>query len=328
MSYMLRGIAGGGGIRVIAADTRELVAEAVRRHDASPTAGAALGRTLTGALLLSHVLLKNPQDRVTVRLDGGGPLGGVIADAGLDGDVRGYASRPGTSLPVRDDGKLDVGAAVGRNGRIEVIRSHAPYGDPFSSSVELVSGEIAEDIAAFLSGSEQVASAVLLGVYFDRDGVAASGGVLLQALPSADEEALNRLEANVAGFGQLTDSLRAGSLLETMHALTEGLELELLTDEALPLQFACRCSDAKALDALAYFAPEEREQMIVEDGGAEVVCHWCGETRWIEPEAIRSITAEEIRCPDCGTLWYREGATTMVRERELCSCGRPVQLPS
>ncbi len=330
MSHLMRGMAADGGIRVVAADTTQLVADAVGRHDASPTAGAALGRTLTGALLLSHVLLKDHRDRVTVRLNGGGPLGGVIADAGLDGAVRGYVANPQAELPARDDGKLDVGGAVGRDGLIEVVRSHAPYGDPFASSVELVSGEVAEDVAGFLARSEQIASAVLLGVYFEGGRVAASGGVLLQALPGAEDAALDLLEANVRAFGPLTDGLRRAGLLAAMHELTWGLDMALMTDEALPLRFACRCSDQKALEALAYFTPAEREAMIAEDGGAEAVCHWCGERRWIEPAAIRSLGdgADEVRCPDCGTLWYREGRTVMVREGERCACGRPVALPS
>jgi molecular chaperone Hsp33 len=328
MSYLLRGLAARGGVRVAAADTTELVEEARARHEATPTAAAALGRTLTGALLLSHVLLKNPQDRVTLRLRGDGPLRGVIAEAGLDGAVRGYASNPGVRLPPRDDGKLDVGGALGRQGDIQVIRSHAPYGEPYSSSAPLASGEIAEDIATFLARSEQVRSAVLLGVYLKHEQVVKSGGVILQALPGTDEEALSQLEANVTSLGQLTGALRRASLLEILEELCRGLEFELLSKDALPLRFECRCSDEKALDALAYFTPEEREQMIAEDGGAEAVCHWCGKKRWLAPESIRGISQNEIRCPDCGTLWYREGQATMIREQETCACGRRVELPA
>ena len=328
MSFLLRGVAARGGIRVVAADTTRLVAEACRRHQTTATAGAALGRTLTAALLLSHSLLKNPRDRVTLRLRGDGPLGGVIADAGLDGDTRGYVKNPDVSLPPRADGKLDVGGALGANGEIEVIRSHAPYGDPYASSVELVSGEIGEDVAMFLARSEQIASAVLLGVYFEGAEVAKAGGVIVQALPGATDTDLAVIEQNVRAFGQLTDAMRRISLLEIMHDLTRGLDFELLTDDALPLRFACRCTDRKAIDALAYFPPAERESMIAEDGGAEVVCHWCNEERWIGPDEIRSITANELRCPDCDTLWYREGQARMVRDEELCACGRAVALPS
>lgn len=328
MSFLLRGLAARGGIRVVAADTTKLVEEARRRHQTSPVATAALGRSLTAALLLSHVLLKNPQDRLTLRLRGDGPLGGIIADAGLDGAVRGYVNNPDVYLPPREDGKLDVGGALGHNGDFQVIRSHAPYGEPYSSSVPLVSGEIGEDVAVFLAQSEQISSAVLLGVFIDDAGVVKAGGVLLQALPGADESALALLEANVRAFGQLTTAMRRASLLELLEELCWGLEFELLTDNALPLSFECRCSDKKALDALAYFTPEEREAMIVEDGGAEAVCHWCGQKRWIEPDQIRSISGSEIRCPSCGTLWYREGQATMVREEEKCACGRQVNLPA
>lgn len=327
MSYLLRGIAADGGIRVIAADTTTLIEGARARHDATPTAAAALGRTLTGALLLSHVLLKNPQDRLTLRLRGDGPLGGVIAEAGLDGSVRGYVAEPWVSLPPRPDGKLDVGGAVGK-GDIEVIRSHAPYGDPYSSSVKLHNGEIAEDIAVFLAQSEQIGSAVLLGVFVEGGKVTRSGGIIVQALPGAAQAALDLLEANVKAFGQLTTAMASMSLIEIVHELCWGLEFQLLTEDALPLKFECRCSDDKALDALAYFTREEREEMIRQEGGAEAVCHWCGEKRWLAPEQIRTISQDEIRCPDCDTLWYREGQATMVREQEKCACGREVTLPA
>lgn len=326
-SSLHRGIAANGSIRVIAADTTHLVAEASERHEATPLASAALGRTLTGALLLSHVLLKNHQDRLTLRLRGDGPLGGVIADAGLDGAVRGYVKKPFVSLGLRPDGKLDVGGGIGK-GDLEIIRSHAPYGDPYSSSVNLVNGEIAEDITMFLAQSEQIGSAVLLGVYVEGQKVTRSGGVILQALPNADEGALTLLEANVKAFGQLTDKMKDLSLLEIMDELCWGLGLEVLTDEPLPLQFSCRCSDEKAVDVLAYFTPKEREDMIANEGGAEAVCHWCGTKRWVTPEQIRSISGEEIRCPDCNTLWYRQGQVTMTRDNEMCSCGRRVELPN
>ena len=265
MSYLLRGLAANGSIRVIAADTSLLVEDARQRHNSAATATAALGRALTGSLLLSHVLLKNHQDRLTMRFRGDGPLGGVITDAGLDGGVRGYVINPDTDLPPRDDGKLNVGAAIGK-GDIEVIRSHAPYGDPYSSSIKLISGEIAEDIAMFLAQSEQIGSAVLLGVYLEAGLVKHSGGVILQALPGAEESALTLLEANIRAFGQLTDAMQRLSLAEIINELTWGMGFELLTDDALPLSFACRCSDEKALDSLAYFSPEERQTMIEEDG--------------------------------------------------------------
>jgi len=330
MSYLIRGMAADGGIRVVATDTTEIVREAVKRQGATATAGAAVGRTMTGALLLAHVLLKAPADRVTLRLRGGGPLGPVTADAGLDGTVRGYTHHPEVGLPLRADGKLDVGGAVGSAGDIEVIRSHAPYGDPYTSSQVLTSGEVAEDIATYLAVSEQIPSAVLLGVHFGADGdVSQAGGVLLQALPGAADAALAVLEANVLAFGQLTAAMRRAPLLTLLEEeLCWGLGFELLTKPPLSVGFACRCSDAKALASLAYFTTEEREAMVTQDGGAEVVCHWCGERRWFDEAALSGIRGAEYRCPDCATLWYREGQSPVLREGELCSCGRLVELPS
>lgn len=326
MSHLIRGLAG-TGIRIVAADTTRLVEDARERHGTSATATAALGRTLTGALLLSHVLLKDPRDRVSVRFRGDGPLGGIVADAGLDGTVRGYVKNPDVHLPVREDGKLDVGTAVGQ-GELEVIRAHAPYGDPYSSSVDILTGEVAEDFAMFLAMSEQIRSAVMLGVYLEGGRVIRAGGVLMQALPDATDEELGHVERNVFGLGQLTEALGHGSLLEVVERLSSGMKLDILTKDALPLRFECRCSDRKALDALAYFSPEERQDMIDEDGGAEVVCHWCGVRRWIEPEQFGEISSNEIRCPDCGTLWHRQGQALMIRENETCACGRKVQLPA
>jgi molecular chaperone Hsp33 len=330
MGELYRGMAANDGIRVVAVDTTDVVREAVLRQSATPTAGAATGRAMTAALLLSHVLLKSPRDRVTLRLDGGGPLGRVTAEAGLDHAVRGYAQNPDVDLPLRPDGKLDVGRAVGTDGEIRVVRSHAPYGDPYTSSIALTSGEVGEDVATYLAVSEQVSSAVMLGVHFTSDGqVDAAGGVLMQALPGVDPNALTLLEANIRDLGQLTAAMRRAPLLQVVEdELCWGLGFELLTEKPLQVRFECRCTDQRALEALSYFTLEEREEMIAEDGGAEVVCHWCGERRWVTPEQIRSLTGAEIRCPDCDTLWHREGQPAVFRQGERCACGRPVELPA
>jgi len=211
---------------------------------------------------------------------------------------------------------------------MQVLRSHAPYGDPYTASVALTSGEGGEDIATYLAVPEQIPSAVLVGVHFDSSGpVDVAGGVILQALPDVDPAALTLLEANVREFGPLTPAMKRSPLLEIVeNELCWGLGFELLTDPPLEVRFECRCSDRSALEALAYFSPEEREAMIREDGGAEVVCHWCGERRWIDAEAMATLVGEEVRCPDCNTLWHREGQERVYRQGELCACGRPVEL--
>ncbi len=288
MSFILRGLAANGGIRVVAADTTSVVSEAQRRHKAAPTAAAALGRTLTTSLLLTHILLKNPKDRLTVRILGEGPLGGIVAEAGLDGVVRGYVRDPTIDLPLNEKGKLNVGKAVGK-GEFEVIRSLAPNGNMYKGSVGLVSGEIAEDTTIYLAQSEQINSAVLLGVYLE-DKVKRAGGAILQALPEAEEAALSILETNIKQFGQLTDAMGHMTLLEIMEELCWGLELEVLTKNALPASFSCRCSLERALAALKTIDEQAREDMIRQDDGAEVVCHWCNERYWIESEKLQGLS--------------------------------------
>ncbi len=272
------------------------------------------------------MLLKNPDDKVTVRVSGDGPLGTVIAEGGLDGKIRGYTKfQRVEGLQDTASGEVNLKAAIG-NGDLEIIRSHAPYGDPYKSSSHIVSGGIAEDVAYYLAQSEQINSAILLGEHFEGDKVTHSGGVILQALPDVDPAALTLLEANIKAFGSINEQLTKMTMLEILDELCWGMEIEILTQEPLPLRYECRCSDEKALDALAYFTPEDREEMIAEDGGAEVVCHWCNERRWLGPEKLRSISQNETRCPDCNTLWFREGQATMVRENEKCACGRKVEL--
>ncbi|MEZ4630446.1 MAG: Hsp33 family molecular chaperone HslO [Deinococcales bacterium] len=280
MAFLLRGLAANGSIRIVAADTSDLSREISERHEASELASSALGRSLSAALLLCHVLLKNPQDRLTLRIFGNGPLGGVIADAGLDGSVRAYVQHPWL-----EPQNISLRQALGK-GDIEIIRSHAPYGDSYSSSIPLISGEIAEDVAAYLAQSEQILSAVLLGTFIEHGKVQRAGGIIFQALPNAEEAALRLLEANIKAFSSLSQAMGSMSLLEILHELCWGLELEILTENSLPLRFECRCSRQKALDALAYFSLEERQQMVVQEGGAEVICHWCNERRWFDADSL------------------------------------------
>jgi len=328
-------LAGEGNLRVVAAETTDIVEEARRRHGLSPTATAALGRAMTGALLLAQLLLKTPKERITLRMEGTGPLGGLVVEADALGNVRGYVQNPRAEVPLRQDGKLNVGELLGA-GVLRVDRS-LPNGEVYTSTVPLVSGEIAEDLAHYLWQSEQIPSAVLLGVRVKGEGeVEVAGGVAVQVMPGASEEAIGRLEANLAGIPGLTPLLREKGLEGTLEVLLAGLgfartdlrALGFLADE-IPARFRCRCNREKALEALVFFTPEEREDMIVKEGGAEVVCHWCGEVYRFSPEEIRTLVAE-VRCPDCGALWlYPKADGTVFRmEGETCRCGRKVELPA
>ncbi|MER3425841.1 MAG: Hsp33 family molecular chaperone HslO [Thermus sp.] len=332
MGRIIRGLAAGGGLRVIAAETTDVVEEARLRHGLSPTATAALGRALTGALLLAQLLLKTPRERIALRFEGDGPLGGMIVEAALDGTVRGYAKNPRVDLPLRGDGKLDVGALVGR-GTLQVDRT-LPNGEVYTSRVELRSGEVAEDLAYYLFQSEQTPAAVLLGVRLQASGaVDRAGGMAIQVLPGAKEDEIARLERNLAGVS-FSALLKEKGLEGAVGTLLEGLGFERTDLRALgysgneiPARFQCRCNREKALEALVFFTPGEREEMIVKDGGAEVVCHWCNEHYRFSPEEIRSLVSE-VRCPDCGALWLypKEDGTVVRMEGETCRCGRKVEL--
>lgn len=334
MGQLIRGLAAEGQLRVMALDTRDIVAEAQARHKLSLTATAALGRAMTGSLILASMLLKTPRERLTARFRGDGDLGGAVVEASPDGMVRGYVQNPAADLPLRADGKLDVGGLVGE-GTLEVFRSLAS-GEIYSSSVPLVSGEIAEDYTYYLWQSEQIPSSVLLGVRLDKSGqVEVAGGMAIQALPGVDPAVLDQVEHNLGLLTGITPLLDELGPWGTVERVLAGLEPAMVSlkalgypEDYLPLRFTCRCSRERALESLAYFPPIERAEMIRQDQGAEVVCHWCGEAYQISPEEIMSLD-EEIRCPDCGELWFRSRADGLevVHQGSSCRCGRPIQLP-
>jgi molecular chaperone Hsp33 len=281
--YMVRAMDARGNIRAFVATTTQLAEEARRRHDTWPVATAALGRLLTATALLSATL-KDPNESITVRLAGNGPIGGLIADADEQGRVRGYVTHPHVELPLKN-GKLDVGGAVGQ-GYVYVTRQLALEGI-YTGTAEMISGEIGEDMAYYLTTSEQTPSAVGLGVRVNPDGsVAAAGGFLLQLMPGADDQVRDRLEANLQALGAVSRRVEEGMSPEAMlEVLLAGLEYRVL--ERRDLRFACRCSREKALDALITLDPAELEQMAAEDGGAELTCHFCGE--------VYRFTLEEVR---------------------------------
>lgn len=299
-SYLLRGIAAQGTLRVVALDGTQITEEARLRHELSKTATAALGRTLMGAALLAVVLGKNAGSRVAARIQGGGPIGWVVAEGTAGGDVRGehqsgsvrgYVHQPGADLPVREsDGKLDVGGLVGKDGELAVTRL-LENAEPWTGSVELVSGEIAEDLSTYLGKSEQIPNALLLGVYEEGGRVALAGGLLIQAMPGVSDETLSRLEENLGQVGQLTTSMREVGLLGTIQRALEGLDPQLGAD-AEPWHFACRCSRERAASSLMFFDETERQDM-QNQGGQEVVCHWCNEKYFFQPEEIAGLELED-----------------------------------
>lgn len=274
---LIRATAAEGGIRCVGAITTRLTQEAKVRHNLSYVATAALGRTMAASLLLASSM-KKPESRVNIRVKGDGPLGGILADGRLDGTVRGYVGNPSIELPPKPNGKLDVSGAVGEQGYLYVIRD-VGYGYPYSSTVELVSGEIGDDITHYLASSEQTPSALLLGVFVGAQGVTAAGGILLQVMPKAarDEELVAKLESRVAGLSGFTPLLQAGkSLPDIFEELLGDMGLEIMPEVQM-LRFHCGCSADRMLGALKMLGADELQDMIEKDNGAEATCHFCGE---------------------------------------------------
>lgn len=274
---LIRATAAEGGIRAVGVITTRLTEEARQRHNLSYVATAALGRTMSAALLLASNM-KRAGSRVNVRIKGNGPLEGILVDAGLDGTVRGYVDNPAIELPPNGKGKLDVGGAVGRDGYLYVVRD-VGYGYPYSSTVELVSGEIGDDVTHYLVSSEQTPSALVLGVFVGAEGVTASGGILIQVLPKAarDEALIQTLESRVAMLSGFTPLLQAGKTLpEMFEQLLGDMGLAILPETQL-LRFDCGCSFNRVLGALKMLGEAELQDMIEKDDGAEATCHFCGQ---------------------------------------------------
>lgn len=274
---LIRATAAEGGIRAVGVITTRLTEEARQRHKLSYVATAALGRTMAAGLLLASSM-KRSTSRVNIRIKGDGPLDGVLVDAGLNGTVRGYVGNPEVELPPNSLGKLDVGGAVGQNGYVRVVRD-VGYGYPYTSTVELVSGEIGDDITHYLANSEQTPSALILGVFVDKQGVQAAGGLLLQVLPKAatDEELIAKLESRVASLSGFTPLLRAHKTLpDILQELLGDIGLVILPESQL-VRFDCSCSFERVLGALKMFGTEELQDMIEKDNGAEAKCEFCGE---------------------------------------------------
>lgn len=286
--YMVRAIDLSGNIRAFVATTTHLANEARRRHDTWPTVTAALGRALTGTALLGATL-KEANESITLRVACDGPVGSITCDSDEQGQVRGYVREPHVDLEPKN-GKLDVGGLVG-SGFIHVTRQLALEGI-YSGTAEIVSGEIAEDLAYYLTKSEQTPSAVSLGVRVAPDGsVTAAGGILLQLLPSATEEEREQLEVNLQALGAVSRAVEMGLRPEEiLGAVMAGIPYKIL--ESRDLHFACKCSRERALSTLASLHPDEVSRLIHEDGQAELVCHFCNEKYLFGEDELRELHQE------------------------------------
>ncbi len=284
---LIQGMAWNGDFRIIAAQTTQSVDLARARLDLSPVAAGALGRALTGALLLARLLDKQVRNQwVTLRIDGGGPLGLVIAEGTVAGTVRGFVANP-----QYGNGSLDVGAAVGKRGLLTVVRGAPPTGKPYTSQVELVSGEIAQDLTHYLAHSEQIATAVLLGVMSRPSGIEAAGGMLVQAFPHASEKAIEMVEQRLRDAPALSLLLDRMPIEEAVQEMLRGIDYKAIDPSFnTPVFYRCTCSREKALTQFTYLTRDELSEMIQEEE-AEVVCQFCGEKYLFSGDDLLALTA-------------------------------------
>lgn len=270
--YLVRATGLGGNVRLFAARTTDLVEEMRRRHNAFPTAAAAMGRTATAAAMMGAML--KGDEKVTIQVKGNGPIGQIVADANARGEVRGYADDPQVHLPSNAVGKLDVAGAVGTEGFIYVIKDLG-LREPYRGSIPIVSGELAEDFTYYFAKSEQTPSAVSLGVLVETDNsVKNAGGFVLQLLPGLSDEEIDALERKLANIPSVTAMLERGLTPEDM--LKELVDT-LSSVERMDLKFQCFCSRERVENTLVSLGKDELDSIIEGDGQAEVVCHFCNE---------------------------------------------------
>lgn len=274
MDHIVRMIAGDGMIKATGISARDMVERARGIHKTLPVATAALGRALMGASLMGD-MMKNEAGSVTLQIKGGGPLGTILAVADSQGNARGYLQNGEVELAEKAPGKLDVGSAVGADGTLTVIRD-LHMKEPYVGSVQLVSGEIADDLSAYFVESEQIPTACALGVLLDVDqSVSAAGGYLIQLLPGADEELITRLEENIMKVGHATNTLkeRDKTAADLLAAVLEGFDPEVLEEH--PIEYRCYCTRDRVVRALISMGREELSDLIETQGKAELTCQFC-----------------------------------------------------
>ena len=284
--YILRAMAANQQIRAFAAVTRETVETARQDHNTSPVATAALGRLLTGGAMMG-TMMKGDNDILTIQVRGDGPIGGITVTADSQGRVKGYVHNPDVILPANSRGKLDVGGAVGA-GYLQVIKDMG-LKEPYIGQVDLQTGEIGDDLTYYFVTSEQVASAVGLGVLMNRDNtVRRAGGFIVQLMPFAEEEVISRLEQNIGRIGSVTAILEEENTAEhLLDRVLEGFDIEI--SGRTETSFYCNCSKSRVEKALISIGRKDLNEMIQEGKPIEMNCHFCGTKYTFTVEELKQI---------------------------------------
>ena len=287
--YLVRALAFNGSVRAFATRTTETVGEAQRRHQTWPTASAALGRSMTAAVMIGAML--KGEDKITVKVEGNGPIGPMIIDSNAKGEVRGYVTNPQTHFDLNEAGKLDVRRAVGTEGTLTIVKDLG-LRDFFTGQVPIVSGEIAEDFTYYFAVSEQVPSSVGLGVLVNPDNtILAAGGFVIQLMPGTDDETITVIEEKLNNMEPVSKLIEKG-------LTPEELLFEILGEDnvqilnSMPVAFECNCSKERFGSAIISLGESEIREMIEEDGGAEAHCHFCMEKYQYSVEELESFIDE------------------------------------
>ncbi|CAG7649922.1 33 kDa chaperonin [Paenibacillus solanacearum] len=283
--YLIRATAYGGKVRAFAVLTTSIVEEMRRRHQTTPVATAALGRTATAGIMMGAML--KGDEKLTIQVKGDGPIGQIVVDADAKGDVRGYVDNPAVDLPLNAVGKLNVAGAVGTDGFMYVIKDLG-LKEPYRGSVPIISGELGEDFTYYFAKSEQTPSAVALGVLVDVNlTVKTAGGFIIQLLPGLADEEIMQIEKELGALPPITSLLDRGEKLENI--LTAFLPDVEVLERREDIRFQCKCSRERVERTLLSLGRNEMERIQEENGHAEVVCHFCNEAYRFNGEQLEEI---------------------------------------
>lgn len=287
--YLVKALVYDGHVRAYASRTTETVSEAQRRHQSWRTASAALGRTITAGVMMGAML--KGEDKLTIKIDGGGPLGPILVDSNAKGEVRGYVTHPEVDFEANEHGKLDVRRAVGTDGTLSVVKD-VGLRNFFSGQVPLVSGELGEDFTYYFATSEQVPSSVGVGVLVNPDdSILAAGGFIFQLMPGIEDETITKLEERVKNIPPISKLIEKGLTPEEILGELFG-EGEVKILETMPVKFQCTCSKERFADAIIGLGSAEIQAMIDEDGKAEAHCHFCNERYQYSREELEELKRE------------------------------------
>ena len=289
-SRMIKCLAYEGKVSIKCIDSTSIVEEARKIHDLSPVTTAALGRMLTiGCLMGSN--LKEDDDQITLQIKSNGPIDTMIVVSDKYANVKGYIKNPNVDIPLKSNGKLDVGSAVGKDGMLYIIKDIG-LKEPYVGLTKLVSGEIAEDFTEYFAKSEQIPTAIALGVLVDKNGVKSAGGYIVQVMPDATEQDISNLEQNLSAIPQISKLLEENKTLEEIAELICGDDKLLVFDYATPPKYKCDCEKSRIEKGLISIGEKELDNIINTDGRAEIICRFCKKAYNFSKEDLEKLKNE------------------------------------